>query len=280
MQVTKNKPFQTEQGNSFLQQGITLVELIVAMAVSMITVVGAFWWFNSVWKRSVRQNEIQQMEVQLREATKALNSYLRACGTGSGDAFFYDPLDISTAPIDTLGGLKRVISVSGGVMDLYGNFTGNSTVMKAPMITDLDRVKVSNPFIFTTGTSLYINGGSTQEVQRIKSISADSMIVFENNAMIAYPRGTLIFPLERIQIDASGGKSLKMNRYTAFGTLKSSKAFIPSGRSGDDVIFTITGNNIAARRMDYTLTFAINNNSTSKTRVQKSSDQVVYMRGF
>jgi hypothetical protein len=127
------------------------------------------------------------------------------------------------------------------------------------------------------GGFAYISAGSAQEVTRITGISG-STIQVANDFFAFYPKGTLIFPLERVRIFKQG-QTLMVSKERPDGGAAFVRDFTPSARPGDSLEFKVRSVDRQAGQVAYSLTFAAKA-ARSQITLARRSDQTVFVRGF
>ncbi|MDQ3001309.1 MAG: type II secretion system GspH family protein [Fibrobacterota bacterium] len=258
---------------------MTLLEILVAMVISVIVSTIAFHFYKNFMGHLERQKQVTSLQEGIRNAVDCINRYLVAGGV-SGDSLFFDPHRKLTAALWVNGG-HRVFDVSADSQSIsvYGNFTGSAASLASPVLNkNIRMVKTDKAGIFTAGGYAYIYAGSAQEVTRIVSIR-DSLLTMENDFFAPYPKGTLIFPLERVRIYRDAAQALQVSRERADGTPVFVRGFVPSNHPGDSLEFKVKAVDRLAGQIAYSLTFAAKTRRSNITLARRS-DQTVYVRGF
>jgi prepilin-type N-terminal cleavage/methylation domain-containing protein len=259
--------------------GMTLVEIMVALVVSSIVCIIAFTFYRNFMASLERQKKVTALQNELRNAVDCINRYLIAGGV-SGDSLFFDPHKVLSAPI--VNGGHRVFDLKPDSTSIivYGNYSGSSGTLALPVIDKTIRsLKTHNINLFKPGSYAYIYAGSAQEVAKIISIS-DSTLTVANDFFAAYPKGTLIFPLERIRFLRSNNKTLTVSREGANGAAGFVREFALTHPMGDSVDFKVTAVDWKSGQISYALCFSAKTGAPSYTVLERKSEQTVFVRGF
>ena len=180
---------------------MTLVEILVTLVIGTIVCTIAYAFYRNFMGHLERQKQVTSLQEGIRNAVDCINRYLVAGGV-SGDSLFFDPHKKLAIPF--VNGGHRVFDVAedSGSISVYGNYSGGAGNIASPILDKKQRwLKTDKAGLFRVGGYAYIYAGSAQEVARIVSIN-DSMLTVENDFFAPYPKGTLIFPLERVRIYA------------------------------------------------------------------------------
>ena len=225
-----------------------------------------------------RQKRVTSLQDGVRTAVDCINRYLIAGGV-SGDSIFFDPHRLLSLPM--VNGGHRVFEVTPDSSELrvYGNYSGGAGSVSDPVLDKNQRyIKTDNVGIFRAGGYAYIYAGSAQEVARISSIR-DSTLFVTDDFFATYPKGTLIFPLERIRITRTE-QTLQVMRETASGASVFPRTFVPTARPGDSLEFKVRSLDHETGQIAYALTFVATAPGRDKTRLIRRSEQTVLVRGF
>ena len=259
-------------------EGMTLIEILVTMVISVIVCTIAFTFYRNFMGHLERQKQVTSLQEGLRNAVDCINRYLVAGGV-SGDSLFFDPHGKLSIPIVNGGHRVFDIAADSNSISVYGNYSGGAGNIAAPIINKGQRwVKTDKANLFKTGGYAYIYAGSAQEVARITSIN-DSTLSVENDFFAAYPKGTLIFPLERVRIFCGANQELKVIRESAGGSPILTRNFEPSKHPGDSLEFKVKSVDRLAGQVAYSLTMAAKTRRSNITLARRS-DQTVFVRGF
>jgi prepilin-type N-terminal cleavage/methylation domain-containing protein len=262
------------QGN----KGMTLIEILVAMVIGVVICTVAFHFYKNFMGHLERQKQVTSLQEGIRNAVDCINRYLVAGGV-SGDSLFFDPHRKLTAPWVNGGHRVFELAADSQSISVYGNYSGSAGSIAAPVLNKNVRlVKVDKASIFRAGGYAYIYAGSAQEVARIITIR-DSTLIVENDFFAPYPKGTLIFPLERVRIYRDANQALQVSRELPDGTPVFVRDFIPSSHPGDSLEFKVKAVDRLAGQVAYSLTFASKTRRSNITLARRS-DQTVFVRGF
>lgn len=258
---------------------MTLLEILIGMAISIAVCTIAFHFYKNFMDNLERQKQVILLQEGIRNAVDCINRYLVSGGV-SGDSLFFDPhRKLTAAPWVNGGHRVFELTADSQSISVYGNFSGSAASIAAPVLNKYVRmVKTDKAGIFKAGGYAYIYAGSAQEVTRIVSIR-DSLLTVENDFFAPYPKGTLIFPLERVRIYRDAAQTLHVSRERADGTPEFVRDFVPSSRPGDSLEFKVKAVDRLAGQVAYTLTFAAKTRRSNITLARKS-DQTVFVRGF
>src|SRR5690606_8316523 len=260
-------------------RGMTLLELMVGSIIGTLVIVIAFTFYRNLMTNLERQKQVTAMQDGIRNAVDCINRYLIAGGV-SGDSLFFDPHRKLGMPMVNGGHRVFEVAADSSSLSVYGNYSGSGATIVAPILDKSQRwFKTDKPRLFKSGGFAYIYAGSAQEVARIVSVH-DSIVALENDFFAPYPRGTLIFPLERVRIFRGAGQTLRVARESANGSAIFPREFIPSGRPGDSLVFKVNSLDRRSGQIDYSLTFLATAVGRSKTRLARRSEQTVFVRGF
>ncbi len=258
---------------------MTLIEILVAIAIGALVCLIAFTFYGHFMAQMERQKQVTSLQDGVRNAVDCINRYLIAGGV-AGDSLFFDPHKVLTAP--WVNGGHRVFDIKpdSSAIRVYGNFTGSAATLAAPVVNKAVRsLKTDKASLFTVGGFAYISAGSAQEVAVIASI-IDSTISVADDFFAPYPKGTLIFPLERISITLPDKQTLRVSRESANGTLAFVRNFTPSQHAGDSLDFKVKAVDREAGQIAYSLTFTAMTGAPTHTLLVRRSDQTVFVRGF
>jgi type II secretory pathway pseudopilin PulG len=261
------------------RSGMTLVEVLVGMVIGMIGCIIAYTFYRHFMSSMERQKQVTSLQDGIRNAVDCINRYLIAGGV-AGDSLFFDPHKILTAPF--VNGGHRVFQIlpdSASIL-VYGNYSGTAATLSTPVTNKTNRsINIDKPGIFKVGGFVYIYAGSAQEVARVQSISG-ATLSFADDFFAPYPKGTLIFPLERISISLPDKKTLRVSREGANGAANFERLFTPSEHLGDSLSFKVKGVDREAGQISYALSFTARTGRGAKILLARNSDQTVFVRGF
>jgi hypothetical protein len=162
---------------------------------------------------------------------------------------------------------------------VYGIYSGGAANISAPIIDKTQRwVKTDKSSLFKAGGFAYIYAGSAQEVARVASVEGDVVHV-RDDFFASYPKGTLMFPLERVHIYRDANQALQVSRETADGDPIFVRDFVPSNHPGDSLEFKVRSVDRLSGQLAYSITFAAKTRRSNITLARKS-DQTVFVRGF
>lgn len=257
--------------------GMTLLEILVTLIVTAIVCSLAYGFYRNFMGSLDRQRQVTALQEGIRNAVDCINRYLVAGGV-AGDSLFFDPHRKLSSPIVNGGHRVFEMDADSTTLLVYGNWSGTAASLAAPVVDKASRwIKVDKAFLFKPGAYAYIYAGSAQEVARV-SLVRDSVLYLENDFFTYYPKGTLIFPLERIRIFAGPNRTLMVSRERADGGSAFVRDFTPTARPGDSLEFKVRSLDRQAGQLAYSLTFA------AKTRknvlLARRSEQTVFVRGF
>ena len=262
---------------------MTLIEILVALILSSAVSAVAYSFYRNMMGGVERQKRVTALQDGVRTAVDCINRYLVAGGV-AGDSLFFDPHRLLSLPF--VNGGHRVFEVSADSSELrvYGNYSGGAATVASPVLNKNQRfVQVTDASLFKAGGYAYFFAGSAQEVARITSIRGSTLYV-SNDLFAYYPKGTLIYPLERIRIARDKqSQTLLVVRETASGTPIFPRDFTPSSKPakpGDSLDFKVRSVNHEAGLVAYSLTFAARAPDRSKMRLIRRSEQTVSVRGF
>lgn len=264
------------------QMGMTLIEIMVTVVIT--TIVGLFIYaFVRNWLGQMeRQKTVERVQTSVREATRSIDKYLVSSGVG-GDSLFYDPHRLLSAPL--VDGGHRVFEVSRDSLSLtaYGNYTGMVANISEPMVDKSARAfKVDKPAALRGHPYVYITAGSAQEVAQVTRIDNDGTVRLSHDTFVPYPKGTLVFALERVRISVVNRNQLQVSRESAQGKAGFVRDFTPVGRVvvGDTVNFKVTGMNRMGGRIEYALRFATKTKGRTPMVLERKAEQTVLVRGY
>jgi hypothetical protein len=257
---------------------MTLLEIMVAMIVSVLVCAVANAFYRNFMGHMERQKQVTSIQAGIRNAVDCINRYLVAGGV-SGDSLFFDPHRKLASAFVNGGHRVFEITPDSSILSVYGNFSGGAGSIASPVIDKTQRwLKTDKARLFKAGGYAYIYAGSAQEVIRVRSIS-DSVVTVEDDFFASYPKGTLIFPLERIRIYRDAKMVLQVSRESANGAPIFVRDFTPSNQPGDSLEFKVKSVDRQAGQLAYSLTFAAKTRR-SKITLTRKSDQTVFVRGF
>ena len=113
---------------------------------------------------------------------------------------------------------------------------------------------------------------------RITSIR-DSTLFVSDDFFTCYPKGTLIYPLERIRVSRNG-TTLEVHRETASGAGIFPREFASTAKPGDSVEFKVRSLDHESGQIAYALTFVAEAPGRTRMKLARRSDQTVFVRGF
>lgn len=261
------------------ERGMTLIEILVALIIGTLVCLMAFTFYRNFMAHMERQKQVTSLQDGVRNAVDCINRYLIAGGV-AGDSLFFDPHKVLSAP--WVNGGHRVFDIKpdSTAIRVYGNFSGSAATLAAPVVNKaLHSLKTDKASLFKVGGFAYIYAGSAQEVALINSIS-DSTLFVSDDFFAPYPKGTLIFPLERISITLPDKQTLRVSRESANGTLAFVRNFTPSQHAGDSLDFRVKAVDREAGQIAYSLTFTAMTGAPTHTKLTRKSDQTVFVRGF
>jgi hypothetical protein len=260
--------------------GMTLIEILVALSVTCVVALLVFSFYRYWMGQMIRQKMVATLQGNLRETTQSIDRYLVSCGVGE-DSIFFDPHRLLSD--DWVDGGHRVFKLSPDSLTLtaYGNFTGSVASVKNPMLFTTEKaLKVDKPNALRGHSFVYISAGSAQEVAQVAGIDADGTVRFTHDMWVPYPKGTLVFPLERLVIKTTAKNHLQVRRETASGKPGFTRDFEPSGYPGDSLQFKVTSLNRSAGQVAYTLRFLARTKGRAARWLERKADQTVLVRGF
>lgn len=259
-------------------RGMTLVEILVTMVISAIICTVAYTFYRNFMGHLERQKQVTSLQEGIRNAVDCINRYLVAGGV-AGDSLFFDPHKKLAIPF--VNGGHRVFDIAddSASISVYGNYSGGAGNIASP-ITKKDQrwFKTDKAGLFRVGGYAYIYAGSAQEVTRIVSIN-DSMLAVENDFFAPYPKGTLVFPLERVRIYEDAKGVLQVSRESAAGSPIFVRDFKPTKLPGDSLDFKVKSVDRQAGQVAYSLTMAAKTRRSNITLARRS-EQTVFVRGF
>ena len=258
-------------------KGMTLMEIIVTLVVTSIVCTIAFAFYRNFMGSLERQKQVTSLQEGVRNAVDCINRYLVAGGV-AGDSLFFDPHKLLALPF--VNGGHRVFDVTpdSSTLMVYGNYSGSAGNLTAPVVNKNARtLAVDNTGLFRVGGYAYIYAGSAQEVARITGIGGGSINV-GNDFFAFYPKGTLIFPLERVRIYRAN-QTLMVSKERPDGTSSFLREFTPSAHPGDSLEFKVRSVDRQAGQVAYSLTMAAKT-QRSQITLARRSDQTVFVRGF
>lgn len=262
------------------QGGLSLIEVLVALVLSSAVSAFAYSFYRNMMGNMERQKRVSSMQDGIRTAADCINRYLIAGGV-SGDSLFFDPHRL--LPLPVVNGGHRVFDMSSDSSELrvYGNYSGGAGTVAEPVVDKNRRsVKVDRASLFTVGGYAYFYAGSAQEVARITGIR-DSTLQVADDFFTYYPKGTLVYPLERIRIAKDPRAAvLRVLRETAAGGAIFPRDFMPTAKPGDSLAFKVMSMDQETGQISYALTFAATAPGKSKMRLVRRSEQTVSVRGF
>lgn len=257
---------------------MTLVEILVTLVVGSIVCTIAYAFYRNFMGHLERQKQVTSLQEGIRNAVDCINRYLVAGGV-SGDSLFFDPHKKLAIPFVNGGHRVFDIAKDSGSISVYGNYSGGAGNISAPILDKTQRwLKTDKAGLFRVGGYAYIYAGSAQEVTRIVSIR-DSMMTVENDFFAPYPKGTLIFPLERVRIYQDAGGVLQVSRESAGGSPIFVRDFEPTRRPGDSLEFKVKSVDRLGGQVAYSLTMAARTRQ-SNILLARRSEQTVFVRGF
>lgn len=259
-------------------RGMTLLEILVTLVVASIVCTIAFAFYRNFMGHLERQKQVTSLQEGVRGAVDCINRYLVAGGV-AGDSLFFDPHRKLSIPF--INGGHRVFDLSkdSASISIYGNYTGSAGTLAHPIVDKGQRwLMTDKASLFKVGGYAYIYAGSAQEVTRVTSVS-DSTVRFEDDFFAYYPKGTLIFPLERVRIYLGTKKNLQVAKEAANGNSAYIRDFVPSNHPGDSLDFKVKSVDRQTGQLAYSLTFAAKTQRSKITLVRRS-DQTVFVRGF
>lgn len=262
------------------QGGLSLIEVLVALVLSSAVSAFAYSFYRNMMGNLERQKRVASMQDGIRTAVDCINRYLIAGGV-SGDSLFYDPHRLLSLPV--VNGGHRVFDMSSDSSELrlYGNYSGGAGTVAEPVVDRSSRqVKVDRASLFKVGGYAYFSAGSAQETARITAIR-DSTLHVANDFFTYYPKGTLVYPLERIRIAKDPGSAvLRVLRETASGGAIFPRDFMPTSKPGDSLEFKVRSMDHETGQISYALTFAATAPDRSRMRLVRRSEQTISVRGF
>jgi prepilin-type N-terminal cleavage/methylation domain-containing protein len=260
------------------QRGITLIEIIIAIVLGSAVTTLAYSFYQNMMGNLERQKRVTAIQDGIRTAVDCINRFLIAGGV-SGDSLFYDPHRLLPLPIVNGGHRVFDVTADSAVLRVYGNYSGGAATVEDPVVNKgLRQITVSNPGIFRAGGYAYIFAGSAQETARITSIRGNILYV-GNDFFAYYPKGTLIYPLERIRI-ARNGTTLEVHRETAAGAPVFPREFVPTSKPGDSLEFKVRSLDHETGQIGYALTFVGEAPGRTHMKLVRRSEQTVFVRGF
>lgn len=256
---------------------MTLVEIVVTIVVTSIVCTIAFYFYRNFMGSLERQKQVTSLQEGIRNAVDCINRYLVAGGV-SGDSLFFDPHRLLAIPFVNGGHRVFEVAADSTMISVYGNYSGSAGNLTAPVVNKGARsFAVDKPDLFKVGGYAYFYAGSAQEVARITGIGGGNISV-GNDFFAFYPKGTLVFPLERVRIYRDN-QTLRVSRESASGGAGFVRDFTPSSRPGDSLDFKVRSVDRQAGQVAYSLTFAAKT-ARSQITLARRSDQTVFVRGF
>lgn len=283
------------------KKGLTLIEVLVAGLITSLLSVMVYMYFKRNFNAHERQKRVSELQRQSTETIESINRYLVGAGM-PGDTAFYDPNKIlDPASSATTSNRSAFQVLNNNEIIVYGNILSrgkeqpaatlsypvtNSTAAQ-PTIVSRDFKKMTGKDAFKVGDFVYLHAGSAQEVAKVQALLNDTSISLSAALKVPYPRGSLIFPFSRVRIrkspttrdvlevnweTANGAATIATRRFTPTKTIKQLEK--------DSVLFTINSVDKAAGRIEYTLGFYNRLNDRSRTWLNRTVRQTVFIRGF
>jgi prepilin-type N-terminal cleavage/methylation domain-containing protein len=273
---------QVATGRKQPQLGMTLIEIMVTVVVTTIVSLFIYAFVRNWLGQMERQKTVERLQASVREATKSIDKYLVSSGVG-GDSLFYDPHRLLSAPL--IDGGHRVFELSRDslILTAYGNYTGQVANIAEPMTDKAARAfKVDKAAALRGFAYVYVTAGSAQEVAQVARVDADGTVRLTHDTFVPYPKGTLVFPLERIRISVLNRNHLLVSRESAQGKAGFVRDFLPTAKLavGDTVNFKVTTLDRLGGRIGYSLRFATKTKGRKPLVLERKASQTVLVRGY
>jgi len=196
-------------------EGITLIELLIALVISSILIAGIYRTFIQQQKSYATQEQVADMQQNVRVAINRMMREIRMAGFGNVQGVL---------PVTFLGGTRTYPNVVNPDLPVAGELTivsaigGNATLLRQPggdllvPILASNQIQVSALAEFDTNNKRYISIGGL-ESNSIKAIDGANKILTLNTDVGNFYNtdgSTLVYAVRAIsyQIDGSSGRPI------------------------------------------------------------------------
>ena len=180
-------------------KGITLIELMVALVIGGFLLAATYRTFISQQKTFVVQEQVVDMQQNVRAAINRMMTELRMSGFGNVSMVL--PVTFTTGTFNNVlnlntpaAGALTIVSASGGTSTLTGEVGVGQTQVTVTTLTD-----AQGNALFDTGNRKYISIGGL-EGHKIKSIdSGTKTITLDGSSLTFYhPVGTPVYTIRAL----------------------------------------------------------------------------------
>lgn len=207
-------------------KGVTLIELLIAMLISAILIAGIYRTFIHQQKTYATQEQVADMQQNVRVAINRMMREIRMAGFGSIQGVL---------PVTFLGGTRTYTDVVNpdapvaGALTIVSAIGGAAALLKQPgdsvgaMILASNQIQVSALAEFDTNNKRYISIGGLESNSITAIDGANNILTLNTDVGNFYNTNgnTLVYAIRaisyRIMIDATGSPILRRDENTGGG---------------------------------------------------------------
>ena len=207
-------------------KGVTLIELLIAMLISAILIAGIYRTFIHQQKTYATQEQVADMQQNVRVAINRMMREIRMAGFGSIQGVL---------PVTFLGGTRNYTNVVNpdapvaGALTIVSAIGGAAALLKQPgdsvgaMVLASNQIQVSALAEFDTNNKRYISIGGLESNSITAIDGANNILTLNTDVGNFYNTNgsTLVYAIRaisyRIMIDATGSPILRRDENTGGG---------------------------------------------------------------
>lgn len=207
-------------------KGVTLIELLIAMLISAILIAGIYRTFIHQQKNYATQEQVADMQQNVRVAINRMMREIRMAGFGSIQGVL---------PVTFLGGTRNYTNVVNpdapvaGALTIVSAIGGAAALLKQPgdsvgaMVLASNQIQVSALAEFDTNNKRYISIGGLESNSITAIDGANNILTLNTDVGNFYNTNgsTLVYAIRaisyRIMIDATGSPILRRDENTGGG---------------------------------------------------------------
>jgi prepilin-type N-terminal cleavage/methylation domain-containing protein len=175
-------------------KGVTLIELLIALVMSSILIAGLYRVFISQQKTYTVQEQVIDMQQNMRFAIYRMMSEIRMAGFGN--VIMVLPVQFTTS-----GQMRNFNHILNPDKPVAGSLTIVSAIGEGAAIIEIpasNQIKVSSLSHFDKGKKKYISIGGIESHIIIDIDTEDKKITLNRNIIYSHAIGTPVFPIRAI----------------------------------------------------------------------------------
>ena len=178
-------------------RGLTLLELLVALAISAVIIAALYRTFIGQQKTYTVQEQVVDMRQNVRGAISNMMRELRMAGFGGVAALL--PVTFGSGP--TAVTCQNVVNAnlpSAGWITVVTALTSSSTTLTATVSTNPPRIAVSSLADFDTDRKKYISIGGVESNMITSIDTVNNILTLRDRLIYKHPANTRVYPVRAI----------------------------------------------------------------------------------